>query len=69
MQQLGDIRYPDGSYSSRLAEMTESKELSLKSSESMIVQTLMDKIILQRRIELWDEPDPESWEWILMICQ
>lgn len=55
LQQLGDIRYEDDTYSVRLAGLTDSKELTLKSSESMIVQTLMDEIILQRRIELWGE--------------
>lgn len=100
LQQLCGNRYPDGFYSTRLAAVSDSKELTLKSSESMVVQTLMDEIILQRRIELWgegfriydimrlktgfirdfpdiesnhmpdaiwDEPDPESWEWIMMI--
>lgn len=98
LQTIGDIRYEDGSYAERLAKRTDSKELTLRSSESMEVKTLMDEIILQRRIELWgegfrvfdimrlktgfvrdfpdiktnhpvafDNTDPESWEWIMMI--
>ena len=53
IKQVGDMRYSD--YNARLSKVTDSKELTLRSSESMNVVTLMDEIILQRRIELWGE--------------
>ena len=35
--------------------MTDSDEQTLQSTESKTVNTLMDEILLQRRIELWGE--------------
>jgi len=55
LKNICDIRYANGSYDSRLSKVTDSKELTLKSSESREVKTLMDEIILQRRFELWGE--------------
>ncbi len=49
------IGYKVPDYADVLASRTDSKELTLKSTESQNVQTLMDEIILQRRIELWGE--------------
>lgn len=46
-------KYPD--YEDVLETRTDSEELTLKSTESTAVRTLMDEIILQRRIELWGE--------------
>ena len=42
-------------YSAYINGLTKSSELTLKSTESKNVVTLMDEIILQRRIELWGE--------------
>ncbi len=53
LKSLIDYKYPG--YEAELAKRTDSKELTLKSTESKNVQTLMDEIILQRRIELWGE--------------
>lgn len=52
---LCSSRYTNGSYSDRLKKVIDSKELTLKSTESQEVNTLMDEIIMQRRIELWGE--------------
>lgn len=50
-----ESRYDTGVFAERLKKVTDSKELTLKSTESQVVNTLMDEIILQRRIELWGE--------------
>lgn len=55
LKELCDIRYSDNSYDERIANIVDSKELTLKSTASKDVKTLMDEIILQRRIELWGE--------------
>lgn len=55
LTELCSIRYTDGSYNERIADLTDSKDLTLKSTESKDIRTLMDEIILQRRIELWGE--------------
>lgn len=49
-------RYTDAAkYQTHLATLSDSKELTLKSTESTDIKTLKDEIILQRRIELWGE--------------
>ena len=55
LKELCEPRYSAGSFDARLAKVSDSKEQTLKSSESMDVNTLMDEILLQRRIELWGE--------------
>lgn len=48
-------RYDEGNFDLRLAKVTDSDEQTLESTESMEVKTLLDEILLQRRIELWGE--------------
>lgn len=55
LKDLVSGRYTDGNYDARLSRVSDSRELTLKSSESMDVATLMDEIMLQRRTELWGE--------------
>jgi len=50
---LISYKFPD--YDTILSSRADSKDLTLKSTESTNVNTLMDEIILQRRIELWGE--------------
>ncbi|MCC8145398.1 MAG: RagB/SusD family nutrient uptake outer membrane protein [Bacteroidales bacterium] len=55
-QALSDVityKYP--TYETVLRSKTDSKNLTLKSTEKNQTVTLMDEIILQRRIELWGE--------------
>jgi hypothetical protein len=55
-QALSDLisyKFPD--YNNILVARIDSKDLSFKSTESIGIKTLMDEIILQRRIELWGE--------------
>lgn len=47
------VGYKDPDYAERLSQVTDSKTLNLKSFGA--ISTLMDEIILQRRIELWGE--------------
>lgn len=47
------IGYKDPDYESRLVSLANDKTLNLKSTGA--ISTLMDEIILQRRIELWGE--------------
>ena len=57
-QVLSDLcsdRYNEGNFALRLAKVTDSNEQTLESTESMEVKTLLDEILLQRRIELWGE--------------
>lgn len=56
LSDLIGARYSDASkYEEHLATLSNDKTLTLKSTESTEVKTLMDEIILQRRIELWGE--------------
>ncbi len=51
IRMVGDVRDPD--YAARLAKVTDSDEQSFSSAGN--VSTLLDEILVQRRIELWCE--------------